>query len=172
MKIAVVFILAALCGLQDAASLPQGNCLDQLFQDDAPVLLQTLTTLLCKYKIAQASNNAVLFQAFLEEVNVLLGKVGCTIDNILGTKVTLTLQNAEQIGDQVAQNLFGFVDAQIAKVTQILNDIPYLGEILQEKNLISDIQNVSCRVMEEVMSELDKVLKVISNIVANLQKKQ
>ncbi|KAM4035996.1 uncharacterized protein ACNLHF_015032 isoform 1-T1 [Anomaloglossus baeobatrachus] len=170
MKIAVVFILAALCGLQDAASVPQTNCLEQLFQDDAPVLLQTLATLLCKYKIAQASNNAVLFQAFLEEVNVLLAKVGCTIDNILGTKVTLTLQNAEQIGDQVAQTLFSFVDGLIAKVTKVLDDVPFLGEILQDKNLVGDIQDVSCGVMEVVMAELDKILKVISNIVANLQK--
>ncbi|KAM4038102.1 uncharacterized protein ACNLHF_016461 isoform 2-T2 [Anomaloglossus baeobatrachus] len=149
MKIAVVFILAALCGLQDAASVPQTNCLEQLFQ---------------------ASNNAVLFQAFLEEVNVLLGKVGCTIDNILGTKVTLTLQNAEQIGDQVAQTLFSFVDGLIAKVTKVLDDVPFLGEILQDKNLVGDIQDVSCGVMEVVMAELDKILKVISNIVANLQK--
>ncbi|KAG8578588.1 hypothetical protein GDO81_010546 [Engystomops pustulosus] len=171
MKIAVIFVLAALCGLQDAAILPQDNCLEQLFKDDAPVLLQDLASLLCKYKIAQASNNAVLFQTFLEEVNVLLGKVGCTIDNILGTHVTVTLQNAEQIGDQVAQSLFAFVDSLIAKVTKILNDIPFLNELLNDKNLITDIQDVSCGVMEVVMTELDKVLKVISNIVANLEKR-
>ncbi|KAM3924803.1 uncharacterized protein RB166_008158 [Leptodactylus fuscus] len=119
----------------------------------------------------QASNNAALFEAFLQEVNVLLGKVGCTIDNILGTHVTVTLQNAEQIGDQVAQTLFSFVDGIIAKVTKILADIPFLDQFLNDKNLLTDIQDVSCGVMEVVMAELDKVLKVISNIVANLEKR-
>lgn len=171
MKIAVVFILAALCSSYDAAAVSEPNCLVQLFQEDAPLLLQNLVTLLCDYKVAQKSQNAALFQAFLQQVNALLGKVGCTIDNILGTKVTVTLQNAEAIGDDVAIVLFGYLDGIIAKVVKIVNEIPFLDDIVNDQNLITSLQNTACGVMEAVIADVDKVLKFVANIAANLAQK-
>ncbi|XP_068128962.1 uncharacterized protein [Hyperolius riggenbachi] len=171
MKLAIVFLLAALTSSFDAASVSQYNCLELLFKQDAPALLQSVATLLCDYKVAKAQQNAALFEAFLLKVNALLEKVGCTIDNILGTHVTITLQDAEQIGDQVANILFGFVDSVIAKVMKILDDIPFLGDILNDKPLSTDIRDASCEIMVGVITDLDKVLKFVSNIAANLAQK-
>ncbi|XP_077326013.1 uncharacterized protein LOC143960894 [Lithobates pipiens] len=168
MKIAVVFLVAALTSSFDAASVSQYNCLELLFKEDAPAVLQSIATLLCDYKTAKAQQNALLFENFLQKVNALLEKVGCTIDNILGTQVTITLQDAEQIGDQVANVLFGFVDSIIAKVMKILDDIPFLGDILNDKPLNTDIRDVSCEIMVGVITDLDKVLKFVSTITENL----
>ncbi|KAM4037042.1 uncharacterized protein ACNLHF_015835 [Anomaloglossus baeobatrachus] len=172
MKIAVVFLIAAFASSFEAIQVTQYNCLEQLFKQDAPVLLQSLATLLCDYKLAKSQQNAELFEQFLIKVNTLLEKVGCTIDNILGTHVTITLQDAEQLGDNVANILFGFVESIIAKVTKVLDDIPFLGDILNDKPLSQDIRVVSCGVLVDVITDLDKVLKFVSNIVGNLAQKQ
>ncbi|KAG8578589.1 hypothetical protein GDO81_010547 [Engystomops pustulosus] len=126
MKVAVVFLIAAFASSFEAASVTRYNCLEQLFKNDAPLLLQSMATLLCDYKLAKSQQNAELFEQFLIKVNALLEKVGCTIDNILGTNVTITLQDAEQLGDNVANILFGFLESIIAKVTKILDDIPFM----------------------------------------------
>ncbi|OCT88641.1 hypothetical protein XELAEV_18017271mg [Xenopus laevis] len=159
MKIAVVFLIAALSSCFNAATVPQGNCLQQLLEDDAPLLLEKLSQLLCNYKVAQQQKNNALFLAFINEVNVLLEKVGCTINNIIGINVTPTINNAEAIADQIATALFQYLEGLIAKVSKILQNIPIIGSILNDKILVQDIQNVGCGVLADIISEVDKILR-------------
>ncbi|KAG8439311.1 hypothetical protein GDO86_005509 [Hymenochirus boettgeri] len=84
-------------------------CLIQLLKNDAPVLLEKLGNLLCSYQVAQKEQNIALFMDFLKQVNNILEEVGCSLSNIIGTKVVVTAQNAEQLADQVAVVLFQFV---------------------------------------------------------------
>ncbi|KAE8614786.1 hypothetical protein XENTR_v10008308, partial [Xenopus tropicalis] len=170
MKIAVVFLIAAVSSCFDAASVPQGNCFQQLLQDDAPLLLEKLSELLCNYKLAQKQQNNALFLAFINEVNVLLGKVGCTINNILGINVTPTLNNAETIADQLAASMFQYLETLIAKATKYLEDIPIIGNILNDKILTQDIRNVGCGVLADIITEVDKILKIASNVAQSLGK--
>ncbi|XP_053319624.1 uncharacterized protein LOC128491334 [Spea bombifrons] len=172
MKVAVVFLLVALSGCFDAASVPQTNCLQQLLQEDAPLLLQELGSLICDYKVAQAKQNAAMFLAFLQQVNALLAKVGCSINNILGTHVTINLQNAEALGDQVANVLFQFLQNILEKVVNVLDDVPFMGDIVNDKTLIQDIRVLGCEVLADLIADVDKVLKFVSNIVGNLQQQR
>ncbi|CAH2277425.1 Hypothetical predicted protein [Pelobates cultripes] len=131
MKIAVVFLVVAF-----SSCFVRPGCARA---EDAPVLLQMLGGLICDYKLAQisADQNAAKFLAFLQQVNVMLAKVGCSINNLLGTHVTINLQNAEALADQVANVLF-----------QFMND----------KSLINNIRILGCEALADVIANVDKVL--------------
>uniref|UniRef100_A0A803JXW1 Uncharacterized XB5861580 n=1 Tax=Xenopus tropicalis TaxID=8364 RepID=A0A803JXW1_XENTR len=146
------------------------DCFVKLLKDDAPLLLEKLSELLCNYKLAQKQQNNALFLAFINEVNVLLGKVGCTINNILGINVTPTLNNAETIADQLAASMFQYLETLIAKATKYLEDIPIIGNILNDKILTQDIRNVGCGVLADIITEVDKILKIASNVAQSLGK--
>uniref|UniRef100_A0A803JQK9 Uncharacterized LOC116409722 n=1 Tax=Xenopus tropicalis TaxID=8364 RepID=A0A803JQK9_XENTR len=164
MKIAVIFLIIGLSSCYNAASVSKTDCLEQLLLKDTPVLLQTLGILLCNYKVAQKQQNGEMFLDFLNQVNVLLGKVGCTINTLLGTHVTLNVSNAEQIADEVAAVLFQFLQGLIAKAMKILSEIPFIGDLVNDQALSQDIRIVGCGVLVDILTFADKVMQIAAEI--------
>ncbi|MEE6517474.1 hypothetical protein FKM82_027688 [Ascaphus truei] len=139
---------------------PKVDCLTQLLKKDASVLLQNLGNLLCNYKVAQKEQNIAMFIAFLNQVNNVLKEVGCSLNNLLGTKVVINSQDAEQLADQVALILFQFVENIIAKVVKVLNDVP----------LTEDIRDLACGVLEDVLAKVSRVLNIVAEVTGGLTK--
>ncbi|XP_002939850.1 uncharacterized protein LOC100493618 [Xenopus tropicalis] len=164
MKIAVVFLLVALSSYIDAAPTQPSGCLEQLLESNAPNLLQSVGDLLCNYQVAKQQANGALFINFLNEVNTLLGNIGCTITDILGTDVTINPSNAEEIADAVAAKLFQFVENVIAKVDDILKDIPIIGDIVGDQTLTGDVRHFACGVLVDILTFADKVMQIAAEI--------
>uniref|UniRef100_A0A803JJV1 Uncharacterized LOC116409722 n=1 Tax=Xenopus tropicalis TaxID=8364 RepID=A0A803JJV1_XENTR len=143
MKIAVVFLLVALSSYIDAAPTQPSGCLEQLLESNAPNLLQSVGDLLCNYQVAKQQANGALFINFLNEVNTLLGNIGCTITDILGTDVTINPSNAEEIADAVAAKLFQFVGDQ---------------------TLTGDVRHFACGVLVDILTFADKVMQIAAEI--------
>uniref|UniRef100_A0A803JRV6 Uncharacterized LOC116409722 n=1 Tax=Xenopus tropicalis TaxID=8364 RepID=A0A803JRV6_XENTR len=153
MKIAVVFLLVALSSYIDAAPTQPSGCLEQLLESNAPNLLQSVGDLLCNYQVAKQQANGALFINFLNEVNTLLGNIGCTITDILGTDVTINPSNAEEIADAVAAKLFQFV-----------KDIPIIGDIVGDQTLTGDVRHFACGVLVDILTFADKVMQIAAEI--------
>ncbi|OCT88644.1 uncharacterized protein LOC108710580 [Xenopus laevis] len=145
-------------------------CLVTLLKNDAPLLLEKLGTLLCNYKVAQQEQNIALFMDFLNQVNSVLKKVGCSLNNIIGRKVVITSQNAEQLADQVAIVLFQFVEDIISRVMKILEDLPIIRDFVNDVPLTQDLRNVACGVMEHVIAKVTKILVLVADITGGLTK--
>ncbi|KAM3925780.1 uncharacterized protein RB166_008883 [Leptodactylus fuscus] len=173
MKLAAIFLLATLASSFDlSAGTIQNACLQELLQNDAPKFIQELGNLLCKYQLAKTSQNQQLFMEFLDEVNKLLEDVGCTLDSLLGIEVVPTIENCEQIADQVADILFDFLNHILAIVSDVLNSLPSLvsdivdtlvpeiGVVLKVLDHIQDVKNVACDVLEDILPIVAKVLSI------------
>ncbi|CAH2277259.1 Hypothetical predicted protein [Pelobates cultripes] len=48
------------------------------------------------------------------------------------------------------------------------DDIPFMGDILNDKPLINDIRILGCEALVDLIANVDKVLKIVSNIVGDL----
>ncbi|KAM4036426.1 uncharacterized protein ACNLHF_015368 [Anomaloglossus baeobatrachus] len=173
MKIPAIFLLAFLASSFDLSTgTVQNACLQQLLQNDAPKFIQELGNLLCKYQLAKTSQNQELFMQFLEGVNALLEDGGCTLDSLLGIRVVPTIQNCEQIADQVADILFDFMNHILAIVADVLNSLPSLvsdivdtlvpeiGVVLKVLDHIQDVKNVACDVMEDILPKVAEIMSI------------
>ncbi|XP_072002331.1 uncharacterized protein [Engystomops pustulosus] len=173
MKIAGIFLLATLVSSFDLSTgTIQNACLQQLLKNDAPQFIQDLGNLLCKYQLAKTSQNQQLFMEFLDGVNKLLGDVGCTLDSLLGIRVVPTIDNCEEIADQVADILFSFLNHILAIVSDVLKSLPSLvsdivdtlvpevGALLNVLDHIQDVKNVACDVLEDILPKVADILSI------------
>ncbi|XP_075062094.1 uncharacterized protein LOC142150808 [Mixophyes fleayi] len=139
---------------------PKIECLIQLLKKDAPALLQNLGNLLCNYRVAQKEQNAAYFISFLEQVENVLKQVGCSLNNLLGTKVVINAQNAENLANKVAVILFQFLEDIIARVMKILNDVP----------LTEDVRDLTCGLLESVLGKIARILSIVADVTGGLTK--
>ncbi|KAG8578592.1 hypothetical protein GDO81_010549 [Engystomops pustulosus] len=162
MKIAGIFLLATLVSSFDLSTgTIQNACLQQLLKNDAPQFIQDLGNLLCKYQLAKTSQNQQLFMEFLDGVNKLLGDVGCTLDSLLGIRVVPTIDNCEEIADQVADILFSFLKSLPSLVSDIVNTlVPEVGALLNVLDHIQDVKNVACDVLEDILPKVADILSI------------
>ncbi|XP_077117250.1 uncharacterized protein LOC143773780 [Ranitomeya variabilis] len=173
MKFAVIFLLATFASSLDLSTgTVQNSCLQQLLKNDAPKFIQELGNLLCKYQLAQTSQNQQLFMAFLDGVNTLLEDVGCSLDILLGIKVVPTIENCEQIADQVAGTLFDFLNHTLAIVADVLKSLPSLvsdivdtlvpeiGTVLNVLDHIQHVKKVSCDLLEDILPAVTEILSI------------
>ncbi|XP_072002332.1 uncharacterized protein [Engystomops pustulosus] len=162
MKIAGIFLLATLVSSFDLSTgTIQNACLQQLLKNDAPQFIQDLGNLLCKYQLAKTSQNQQLFMEFLDGVNKLLGDVGCTLDSLLGIRVVPTIDNCEEIADQVADILFSFLKSLPSLVSDIVDTlVPEVGALLNVLDHIQDVKNVACDVLEDILPKVADILSI------------
>ncbi|KAE8614790.1 hypothetical protein XENTR_v10008311 [Xenopus tropicalis] len=146
------------------------DCFVKLLKNDAPLLLEKIGTLLCNYKVAQQEQNIALFMDFLNQVNNVLKQVGCSLNNVLGRKVVITAQNAEQLADQVAIVMFQFVEDIIAGVMKVMEDIPIVRDFVNDVPLTQDLRNVACGVLEHIIGKITKILVLVADITGGLTK--
>ncbi|MEE6510006.1 hypothetical protein FKM82_028901 [Ascaphus truei] len=181
MKITVAFLLVTLsCYFGKSATTVQENCLTQLFEKDAPGFVKQLGNLLCNYQLAKKMQNQDIFIEFLNKVNNILEDVGCTVDDLLGTKVVPTLENAEEIADRVAVILFNFLDDLLSSVVNVLENLPPLVSDIMDTLLpevvavldalqhVKDVKNLACDVMEDLLPKVATVLEFGGDILDNI----
>ncbi|XP_077117251.1 uncharacterized protein LOC143773781 [Ranitomeya variabilis] len=150
--------------------VPNLDCLIQLLKKDAPALLKNLGTLLCKFNIAQRDQNVQYFLSFLQQVDNILQEVGCTISNLLGIPVTIDAQNAAQLANQVSLVLFQFLQNIIETVTKVLDEIPLIGDLINDVPLTQDIQDLACSVLHHYLTEIASILTIVGDITGGLTK--
>uniref|UniRef100_A0A803KA44 Uncharacterized XB5861580 n=1 Tax=Xenopus tropicalis TaxID=8364 RepID=A0A803KA44_XENTR len=114
--------------------------------------------------------NIALFMDFLNQVNNVLKQVGCSLNNVLGRKVVITAQNAEQLADQVAIVMFQFVEDIIAGVMKVMEDIPIVRDFVNDVPLTQDLRNVACGVLEHIIGKITKILVLVADITGGLTK--
>ncbi|KAM3924804.1 uncharacterized protein RB166_008160 [Leptodactylus fuscus] len=121
MKIASAFLLVALsCFLDTSSATVQGNCLTELVENGAPTLVVKLGNLLCKYQMAKLTENQQLYASFLDELGVVLKEIGCTMDDLMGTHVVITMDKVQVIADKVALVIF-----------DVLNGLPVTTKFME-----------------------------------------
>ncbi|XP_068128960.1 uncharacterized protein [Hyperolius riggenbachi] len=148
--------------------VPKLDCLIQLLKKDAPALLEKLGTLLCNFNVAQKEQNMAYFMSFLEEVDTILQQVGCTLSNLLGFNVVITAADAESIANQVYVILFQFLEDIIARVMKILEEIPILGDFINDVPLTQDIRHLACSVLEMYLNKIAKILTIVADVTGGL----
>ncbi|XP_073401153.1 uncharacterized protein [Dendrobates tinctorius] len=150
--------------------VPKLDCLIQLLKKDAPALLKNLGTLLCNYKVAQRDQNVNYFLSFLQQVDNILQEVGCTVSNLLGTSVTIDTQNAAQLANEVSLVLFQFLQSIIEKVMNILEEIPLIGDLINDVPLTQDVQDLACSVLNHYLTKIASILTIVADITGGLTK--
>ncbi|XP_073476653.1 uncharacterized protein [Aquarana catesbeiana] len=150
------------------APKPRLDCLIQLLKKDAPALLQNLGTLLCNYRVAQREQNVAYFMSFLEQVDNILKQVGCSLNNLLGFKVTINAANAENLAKEVSLILFQFMQDIIERVMKILEEIPILGDFINDIPLTKDIRDLACSVLQHYLNEIIKILNLVADVTGGL----
>ncbi|XP_073507458.1 uncharacterized protein [Phyllobates terribilis] len=150
--------------------VPKLDCLIQLLKKDAPALLKNLGNLLCNYKVAQRDQNVNYFLSFLQQVDNILQEVGCTISNLLGTSVTIDAQNAAQLANEVSLVLFQFLQDIIEKVMKILEDIPLIGDLINDVPLTQDVQDLACSVLNHYLTKIASILTIVGDVTGGLTK--
>ncbi|KAG8439312.1 hypothetical protein GDO86_005510 [Hymenochirus boettgeri] len=181
MKLAAAFILVLIsCCFDNSSAANAQTCLTQLLENDAPAFLQELGDLLCNYQVAKTTQNQELFMAFLNGVNKVLGGVGCTLDDLLGTNVVPTLKNAEPIADNVAEILFGFLNNTLGTISDILKNLPplvsdFLKSLVPDASTVmnvlanlQDLKNLGCDFLESVLPKVAEILKLGGEVLGSV----
>ncbi|KAG8578587.1 hypothetical protein GDO81_010545 [Engystomops pustulosus] len=151
MKIASAFLLVALsCFLDTSSATVPVNCLTSLVENGAPTLIVKLGDLLCKYQQAKLSENQQLYSNFLDELQVVLNEVGCTMDDLLGIHVVKTMDNVDVIADKVALVIF-----------DVLNGLP----------LTTKFMEVACGTLEHVLAKLKGILESVRQTIDHVVNK-
>ncbi|KAM3924216.1 uncharacterized protein RB166_007569 [Leptodactylus fuscus] len=148
--------------------VPKIDCLVQLLKKDAPALLKNLGTLLCNYKVAQRQQNVAYFISFLEQVDNILKGVGCTLSNLLGTSVTIDAQDAATLANEVSLILFNFLQDIIERVMKVLEDIPIIGDLINDVPLTQDVRDLACSVLNHYLTKIADVLTIIADVTGGL----
>ncbi|XP_069618098.1 uncharacterized protein [Ranitomeya imitator] len=148
--------------------VPKLDCLIQLLKKDAPALLKNLGTLLCNYNVAKRDQNVDYFLSFLQQVDKVLQEVGCTIDNLLGFSVIINTQNAAQLANEVSLVMFNFLQNIIENVVKILDDIPLIGDLINDVPLTQDVQDLECSVLNHYLTQIANILTVVADVTGGI----
>ncbi|KAM5171965.1 uncharacterized protein ACMZJ9_004796 [Mantella aurantiaca] len=124
------------------------SCLSKLLQKDVPSLLLKLQRLLCLFRQGKDENNEALYKEFLKQLNIVLKEVGCSIDEVLGTKDIL---------EQITNNAGKIADRLVCEILKIADDLKITGTLL----------NVVCKLLGKTLTSLSDLLTT-SNINLNL----
>ncbi|KAM5171963.1 uncharacterized protein ACMZJ9_004794 [Mantella aurantiaca] len=144
--------------------VPRLDCLIDLLKKDAPALLQNLGTLLCNFRVAQKEQNIAYFMSFLEEVDNILKQVGCSLNNLLGFKVVINSADAEGLANEVSIILFQFMEDIIARVMKILEEIPIIGDFINDVPLNKDVRDLACSVLNVIADVTGSLTQIIEGL--------
>ncbi|CAJ0960706.1 unnamed protein product [Ranitomeya imitator] len=107
----------------------------------------------CLIQLLKRDQNVDYFLSFLQQVDKVL---------IINT------QNAAQLANEVSLVMFNFLQNIIENVVKILDDIPLIGDLINDVPLTQDVQDLECSVLNHYLTQIANILTVVADVTGGI----